>query len=185
MSETYEDALRYKAVEAFKAGDYESGLESFDELVELSKHPWDQLWRGKTLHLLGRYAAACESYERVLQLVPAEPSAMYHLAHIKATCEDPAFRDGEEAVALATRVCEISNWRNWLDISVLAAAYAEVGDWERAEQFAVVALELSPEDTKTARLERVNQYRRRIQYRSSPDINRSLMFHRPRNSDAC
>jgi Flp pilus assembly protein TadD len=181
MADSYEDSLRYKAVEAFKAGEYKNAILMFDELVELSIHPWDQLWRAKTLYLLGQYAAACNSYEQVLRMVPAEPSAMYHLAHIKATCEDPAFRNGKEAVDLATRVCELSQWKSWLDLSVLAAAYAEVGDWEHAEQFAIAAVDLAPNGEKARRQERVNQYRQHLPFHSSPESNRSLLVYSPRH----
>jgi tetratricopeptide (TPR) repeat protein len=181
MAESYEDAVRYKAVESFKAGEFDKAIEHFDELVELSQHPWDHLWRGKTLYLLGRYADACNSYELVLQLIPGDCSAMYHLAHIKASCENPALRDGKSAVDLATRVCEVSEWKNWVDVTVLAAAYAETANWEQAERYASIALELAPDDEKDRRKQRLDQYRRHQPFRSSPEINHSLLVRNKRN----
>lgn len=178
MAESYEAALRFKAIESFNAGEYDQAIRHFDELVELSHHPWDHGWRGETLYLLGRYGEACDSYELVLRLKPGDRSAMYHLAHLKASCENPALRDGKTAVDLATRVCEISDWKNWIDVSVLAAAYAEIEDWEQAERVASMALELAPDEEKGRRKHRLDQYRQHRPFRSSPEINRSLIIRK-------
>ena len=41
-------------------------------------------------------------------------------------------RNGKEAVELAIKACELSNWKNWGIIDTLAAAYAEAGNFEQA-----------------------------------------------------
>ena len=42
------------------------------------------------------------------------------------------YRDGKKAVASATRACELTDWTDARLLDVLAAAYAEAGDFESA-----------------------------------------------------
>jgi tetratricopeptide (TPR) repeat protein len=178
MAESYADALRYKAAAAFKASEYDQAIEMFDELVGITDNPLDQLWRGQALQLAGRYAEACEIYELVLRDNPSDLFALHHLAHIKASCENQSLRDGKLAVNLATHLCKLSDWQEWSDVSVLAAAHAEVGDWKQAELFANMALELAPENEKERRHRTLDQYRERRPFRSSPEMNQSLLVRR-------
>jgi hypothetical protein len=52
---------------------------------------------------------------------------MNNLAWILATCPKAEVRDGKNAVALATRACELSNWQTPTFMGTLGAAYAEMG----------------------------------------------------------
>ena len=175
MDESFADRLRCKAKTAFESGEYAQAIESFDALFAITNDPNDQRWLGCTLFMLGRYTEANDTFELVLQGDTNDPVALNWLARIKATCAESSLRDGRMAVELATRLCEISRWEDWAHVSVLAAAYAECGDWEQAEHFATVALELAPDDEKHRRHTRVNEYRRQLPFRSSPDTDQSLL----------
>ena len=54
------------------------------------------------------------------------------LAMIQATSPIAKFRNGEKAVSHAKRACKLSGYKVLAHVSMLAAAYAESGDFEQA-----------------------------------------------------
>jgi hypothetical protein len=62
------------------------------------------------------------------------------VARFLATCPREEFRDGARAVHLARAACEQNNWANPSDRSVLAAAYAEMGNFQEAVSWQELAL---------------------------------------------
>jgi tetratricopeptide (TPR) repeat protein len=87
-----------------------------------------------------QYAQAVEVCRQAIQTNPKDDLSYNLLAWIKATCADPSVRDGQEAVAAATKSCQLTAWKEWDWIDTLAAAYAEAGNFKRAIHFAERAL---------------------------------------------
>jgi tetratricopeptide (TPR) repeat protein len=94
---------------------------------------------------------ALAAYDELARLYPDLVEAFSRSAWLRATCPDPQFRDGKLAVASATRACELTNWKGPDELEVLAAAYAEAGDfaaavkWQR-EAISVATKWASPEN---------------------------------------
>lgn len=80
----------------------------------------------------GQWANAVQSYQRALQLQPNLFLAANNLAWILSTHPDDTLRDGKLAVSVAERLCQQTKLTVPEFLDTLAAAYAEVGQFENA-----------------------------------------------------
>jgi len=108
---------------------------------------------------LSAFEQAIKSYEKCLALKPNSALALTKLAIIYGTCKDAKFRDGDKAVKLATRACELTKYEHYLCISGLAAGYAECGDFEKAIEYQKKAIELAGDDFKGEYEKRLAAYK--------------------------
>ena len=58
-----------------------------------------------------------------------------NVAWFRATCPEAHFRNGKEAVELATLACTLDKWKDADQIDTPAAAYAEMGNFAEAERY--------------------------------------------------
>jgi tetratricopeptide (TPR) repeat protein len=111
----------------------------------------------------GSYAEAIRFYQAALKAQPDQEGVLNNLAWLMATCPDTAFRNGPEAVRLATRACELTGYAKPLLIGTLAAAQAEAGDFSAAiataERAADLATTLHLEDIAAKNRELIQLYR--------------------------
>lgn len=91
----------------------------------------------------GRVRDAIAEYTKALQISPENLAALSNLAWLLATSADPALRNGSEAVRLAERADSVSSRSNKHPtvLRILAAAYAEAGQFAEAKETAQHALE--------------------------------------------
>ncbi len=80
----------------------------------------------------GRVAAAVAEWGETLRLQPDKLGPQISLAWTLATTPDAAIRDGTAALDLAQRAYRTSGDRNLMIFRVLAAAYAEAGQYAQA-----------------------------------------------------
>jgi tetratricopeptide (TPR) repeat protein len=126
--------------------------------------------RGTALQEQGKYGPALADYEAALELDQRVVDAHSGLAWLLATCPLAKYRDGKRAVVEATRACELTGWKEGHLFDYFAAAYAEVGDFEKAVEWQSKALQSLPEsepDVKKYRA-RLDLYRARKPYREHP-----------------
>jgi Tfp pilus assembly protein PilF len=111
----------------------------------------------------GNYAEAIRFYQAALKAQPDQEGALNNLAWLLATCPDAAFRNGPEAVRLATRACELTSYAKPLLIGTLAAAQAEAGNFPAAiataERASALASSLHLEDVAAKNRELIQLYR--------------------------
>jgi Zn-dependent membrane protease YugP/Flp pilus assembly protein TadD len=100
--------------------------------------------RGAALLKRGDYARAAADLGQALRLQPDLPNAYKNLAWLQATCPEPAFRNGAEAVANAARALRLTNGQPVAWLAILAAAHAEAGDFVEAARVQAQCLEQSP-----------------------------------------
>jgi tetratricopeptide (TPR) repeat protein len=82
---------------------------------------------GCALGMKGRVPEAIEEYRTSLALKPNQLGTLNNLVWILATNPDPQFRDGNEAVKLGERLCDLTKFKQPMFVGTLAAAYAEAG----------------------------------------------------------
>jgi tetratricopeptide (TPR) repeat protein len=86
---------------------------------------------------------AISEYTKALQISPDNLAALSNLAWLLATSADSSLRNGSEAVRLAERADSVSSRSDQHPtvLRILAAAYAEAGQFAEAKQAAQQALD--------------------------------------------
>jgi Tfp pilus assembly protein PilF len=145
-------------------GQVEQGKELLERAISLhEKYPEALGSMADLLDSQGKYADAVHFYEAALDAQPENTSALNNLAWLKATCSDPAIRNGAEAVRLAERACQLTGYSKPIFIGTLAAAQAETGDFTAAiataERAVAVATALHLEDTAAKNRDLISLYR--------------------------
>jgi len=93
-------------------------------------------------HRGGDYDNAMRDYATALQLDPRHARARCDLAWLQVACPVAGLRDKDQAVANATRACELTSWGDHRCLATLAAVYAQVGDFAAAVSWQRKAIEL-------------------------------------------
>ena len=103
---------------------------------------------------LGRISEAIAHYREAIRWQPDSIEALNNLAWILAAHPEAKFRNGTEAVELATRACELTKYQNPVTLTTVAAAYGEAGKFSEAICSAEQAQALTPASNSpaTARL---------------------------------
>jgi tetratricopeptide (TPR) repeat protein len=141
------DSLTYnnRGIAWTKKGEYDKAIADFNQAIRLDPghvRAWDNrgiAWQGKKV-----YERAIQNYNQAIQLGPSFASAYNNAAWLLATCPEQRFRDGRRAVELASKACDLTVWSNPHNCGTLAAAYAELGDFDAAIKFQTQAIELNP-----------------------------------------
>jgi tetratricopeptide (TPR) repeat protein len=127
-------------------------LEHFSEAARLA--PQNVTYRvhlAEALYSLGRAPEAIAQYREVLKRSSDAADALNNLAWILATNPKAEVRDGQEAVRLAERACQLTRYRQAMLVGTLGVAYAEAGRFEEAvattEKAAALATAAGDEET--------------------------------------
>jgi len=121
---------------------------------------------------LGNSREALARWRRALALDPRRVSALAGAAWILATANDPALRNGDEALTLAIHANELTHADDPEVLDTLAACYAETGDFQLSLATANHALALAL-DHKNATLAdairgRILLYKQKEPYHDQP-----------------
>lgn len=91
---------------------------------------------------------------------PDSPDLNNALAYFLATCPEDVYRNGPEAVRLATKACDATQRNNAEFLDSLAAAYAEAGDMAKAVETAQLAISVAE---RTGQTGRIADFRKRLE----------------------
>jgi Flp pilus assembly protein TadD len=126
---------------------------------------------GKVFVNQGRIEEAIVNYRKALHFSPDMTEALYNLSWILSTYENERYRNGEEAVKLAERLCKITQNNQPLALDALAAAYADAGNFDEAVSTSKKALKLAlllgPQELVLGLKKRLKLYQAKRPYRQS------------------
>ncbi len=150
-----------------KKGDLNGAIVAYREAVRLDpKHASAHHNLGITLEEKGDLEGAVRNFEEAIRSDPKYARSYNELAWLLAAGPDH-IRDGKRAVEHATRACELTGWKDAGVLDTLAAAYAEVGDFEKAVEYQkrTLALQAFEKEYGKGLRERLELYTRRQPYR--------------------
>lgn len=88
---------------------------------------------------------AAADYEKTIELNPGFVRAWDSLAWLLATSDNKKVRNPERGIKLATKACELSEYKDWSCLNTLATCYAENNDFDAAVKWARKARAIAPE----------------------------------------
>jgi len=133
----------------------------------------DFLARANIHDSAGEYRLALDDYDHAVAVAPNDLESANATAWLLSTCPDPKIRDGNRALTLAKKACDLSTWQNAYAIDTLAAALAETGDFTQAVIWQERSIDLmksqsAPAETQQGARERLDLYRKGQPYREAP-----------------
>ena len=151
-------------------GDFDKAITDFTKAIRLDPNystayfNRDNVWANR-----GGLDKDITDFTEAIRLTPNYTVAYNNLAWLIATCPHSEFRNGPKAVEYANKACELTGWRDARAVSTLAAAYAEVGDFQNAleQQEKAIALLTKDSDQQVMR-ERLEFYKAGKPYRDMP-----------------
>lgn len=150
----YDQALRWseKDVSAwmgrgflhFQLEHHQAAIDDFSQAIELAPQTavaYNN--RGYNYQILGRHRQALADFRKAVELAPKYLLALHNKAWLLASCDDPTLRDPATAITTATTICEMSDYKDVSDLTLLAAAHAAADEFETAIGWQEKAIELS------------------------------------------
>ncbi len=122
-------------------------LELLDPLLEADPDNDEMLRiKGNLLLALNKHSEAIKTFEKVLQTSPEDEMVLNNLSWVLATSPIDMLRNGRKALELAEKACKLSEYKKAYILSTLAAAYAELGDFDKAIEWSNKCLEIAEKD---------------------------------------
>jgi len=126
----------------FALKEYDRAMRDYDDAIRLDpKSAWAFNNRAITWSNKKRYDKAISDHEEAIRLDPKESTFYCNLAWVLISYPEAKLGDNARAIELARKACDLTDWKKGLPLSILAAAYAKGGQFEKAEQYQKEALQ--------------------------------------------
>lgn len=137
------------------AGRYKEAIEQHH--LALSANPGSAPTLNNLAAALAALGRAGQAISYLKQAIDSEPEFKYsylHLSWLFATNVDATLRNGLEAIQLAEPICQVNDW-DARCFDILAAAYAETGNFTKAVEAAARAHQLATDIGDSSYAERI------------------------------
>ncbi|HUP79350.1 MAG TPA: tetratricopeptide repeat protein, partial [Pirellula sp.] len=165
-------------------------IKIFGQVIKSDADYWQAYrMRGDTFLAMKNYASAIADFEKALELAPkndAERSGILNnLSWTLSTSLPDDVRDGKRALELGLEACELTGFKKPHILSTLAAAYAEVGQFDKAVEWSEKAVQFGRE-TNEPQLEQLEaeleSYRKKMPWREKTETKENKIPLAPRSS---
>jgi tetratricopeptide (TPR) repeat protein len=164
------DAHNNRGVVYRKLGRGNEAMDDFSQAIKLKPDYIEARYNlARGLAGQGRYDEVLDQYRAILRLKPDWPDCMSNIAFIIATNPKLKNRDTNEAIRLASRACELANYKNPAFLDTLAAAYASAGKFSEAVDTANKAINLA-DAANQPKIKNVIQYHLSLYTQGKPYI---------------
>jgi tetratricopeptide (TPR) repeat protein len=177
---TYAD----RALAYFDQGKFDAALKDANEAIRLdAKGALSYRTRAVVWHGKKAYDNAIKDFREALSRDANCVLALDGLAFLLATCPESKYRDGKQAVELACQACKLTGWKSGYELAILAAAFAESGDFPSAIAYGGQALGDPAYQGKAGDefRKRLELYKKKTPYRWPAGIPATLEFFSPAN----
>jgi tetratricopeptide (TPR) repeat protein len=146
---------------------YDQAVADYSKAIELDPKyavPW--LQRGKTWAAQQDYGKALADYDKAVEVAPKDASASTYytnLALFRAGCPEARFRDGTKALEMAEKAYQLAKGPG--EMAALAAAYAELGQFDKAVDWQTKAVAGAPDGANEQARTRLKLYQEQKPYR--------------------
>jgi tetratricopeptide (TPR) repeat protein len=151
-------------------GESKNALDAYRKAVELD--PQNSMYLanlGFALYEAGKPDQAAARFREATRLDPNWTQPLLEAAWQQSTHPDARFRNGKHAQRAAVLVCQATNYRQPRALDVLAAAFAEIGQFDDAVRYERQTIDLlsagGPADAIAEARERLHLYESRKPYR--------------------
>jgi tetratricopeptide (TPR) repeat protein len=125
-------AFTGRAAAYFKLDRLDDALADANSALRITQKPLLLSNRATILSKLGDFENALKDIERAIEIEEPGGHVLNEASWLLATCPIDAIRDGHRSVEYGERACALSEWKKATYIGTLSAAYAEVGEYDRA-----------------------------------------------------
>ena len=163
-------------------GKIDSALEDLNMAIEIDPQiPMLYVTKAQILELQGNCQAAIENYEKGMRMSfdNEKIDTKGNIAWILAACPDSIFRDSEKALKSALESLEAVPGKEYMNLRTIAAAYAEIGDFENAiiyQKKAIKAIKTISPENKLSKMYYDNELNKYIEQLECYENNRPWYF---------
>lgn len=150
LNKEFPEALNNRGVIYVRKNDVRRAIADFSLALKIDDSYVEAYGnRAAAQRQLKMYADAKADLEIASQKAPLNYKPINDLAWFYATVPEPKLQDAEKAVELAIKACEMTRYEDPNTLDTLAAAYGLKGDFEKAQQWILTAIELADDDAKS------------------------------------
>ena len=146
---------------------YDQAMADFSKSIELDpKYPSPLLQRSRTWIAKKEYGKALADYKKAVDIAPKGASSSFYytgLALFLSGCPEVSCRNGKKALEAAEKAYQWT--KGPAEMSALAAAHAELGQFDKAIEWQTKASDSAPAELKDAYRARVKLYQEQKPYR--------------------